>query len=41
VETLHLVQSFGGIKIDIGNKVDSAFFGFDFFVAGTQKKCRN
>ena len=25
VETLHLVQSSGGIKIDIGNEVDSAF----------------
>jgi hypothetical protein len=34
METLHVVQSFGGLKIDIGNKVYSAFFGLNFFVAG-------
>ncbi|WP_228459266.1 hypothetical protein [Chryseobacterium carnipullorum] len=41
MKTLDVVQIFGNMKIDIGDNIDSSFFGFDFFAAGSAYKKKN
>jgi hypothetical protein len=36
VEILTVFQSFGSMKIHIGNNIYAAFFGDDFFLTGKQ-----